>query len=226
MTFLKKWASCIISFVAGVCGLALSACTGMKAVGKIDASALQSQLGMDPSQSFESAAKGFKVLTDGELYDQAKLAGIGKEFMIMKVFAIITLIVSILLIVYAIVVLLKNLNAIKRESKIFDIVGICLFVLLLVATIGLLISSNAYANAMETSGAAILQARGKFAAGLTAKLTEAGATQVLPMVPTLAGLAKISASVSVGVYQPAMLVISIISALVYGTFTFLNKKSA
>lgn len=226
MNFLKKWMNCIVSFVAGVCGLALSACSGMKVVGMIDASALQSQLGTDPSKSFKSVTKGFKVLTDSELYTQAKEAGIGAEFMVMKVFAIITLIASVLLIAYAIVMLLKNLNVIKFENKIFDILGLGLIVLLLVATIGLFISSNAYANAMEDASVAVMQAKAQLEAGLTASLTNAGATHLLPMVSTLAGMAKITATVSVGVYQVAMLVISIISAIAVGTFTFLKRKSA
>ena len=224
MNFLKKWMSTIISFVADVCGLALSACTGMKVSGMIDASALESHLGQDPSRSFESITKAYKVLTDGDLYTQAKAAGLGKDFMVMKVFAIITLVVSILLIAYAIVMLLKNLNVIKCESKIFDIVGICLFVLLLVATIGLLVSSNAYANAMEKAGVAIAQAKAEFEAGLESSLTQAGATHLLPMVPTLSAMSKITATINIGFYQPAMLVISIVSTLVYGTFTFLKLK--
>ena len=96
----------------------------------------------------------------------------------------------------------------KIESKIFDIVGICLFVLLLVSTIGLLVSSNAYANAMDDSLIAVMK-----------KATASVPAQYLPKV-------VIKSSVEIGFYQPAMVVISIVSALVYGTFTFLNKKSA
>ena len=220
MNFVKKWMSTIISFVAGVCGLALSATVGMKAYAAINASALESALGRDFSQTVvDSSTKAFKVLTDSKLYTQAKDLGIGSEFMVMKVFAIITLVVSILLIVYALVMLLKNLNVIKCESKIFDIVGICLFVLLLVATIGLLVSSNAYANAMED---AILQkTKAQFTATLNYELTKAG---MASMLETLVAQTKFVADVKIGFYQPAMLVISIISALVYGTFTFLNMK--
>ncbi|MBQ8522855.1 MAG: hypothetical protein IJ458_04295 [Clostridia bacterium] len=198
MNFVKKWISTIISFVAGVCGLALSACTGMVASGTLDASAL----GMG-KETIDSTTKAFKVLTDGDLYTEAKAAGIGSEFMTMKVFAIITLVISVLLIVYAIVMLLKNLNVIKCESKIFDIVGISLFALLLIATIGLLISSNGYASAMED---AVISAA-------KASVPQQYLSQV-----------KIDVNVKVGVYQPIMLAISIISALVVGTFTFLKLK--
>ena len=198
MNFLKKWMSCIISFVAGVCGLALSASTGM--VTKIATDNAQLAQGLKAMGLESDSTKAFKVLTDGDLYTKAKAAGIGDEFMFMKVFAIITLSVSILLIVYAIVMLLKNLNVIKFESKIFDVVGICLFVLLLVATIGLLISSNSFAAAQED----------KLVAGLTA----------------LGYASLVNVKVGVGVYQPAMLVISIIGILAVGAFTFLNKKSA
>jgi len=222
MNFVKKWMTTIISFVAGVCGLALSATVGMKVVGMIDASALQSQLGGDYSQGFKETTKAFKVLTDSDLYKNAKRAGIGSEFMVMKVFAIITLVISILLIAYAIVMLLKNLNVIKCESKIFDIVGISLLVLLVVATIGLLVSSYGYANAIDESKMAIIQAQNEFEAGLKAEMPEA----MHSMIPALLLSIKITAAASIGFYQPAMLVISIVSALVYGTFTFLNKKKA
>lgn len=191
MDFLKKWMACIVSFVAGVCGLALSACSGMVTKITYDAA-----LGMDATSDI---TKAFKVLTDSDLYTQAKEFGLGSEFMTMKVFAIITLVVSVLLIAYALVMLLKNLNVIKCDSRIFDIVGISLFVLLLVATIGLLVSSNSYANAMEDA---------------VNKM----------MAVAYSGMA--TAKFSLGVYQPIMLVVSIIGALAYGTFTFLNMKKA
>lgn len=203
MNFLKKWIGCIVSFVAGVCGLALSACTGMvtKAVFP------EAVAAYGPKSSTETT-KAFKVLTDSDLYTQAKEAGLGKEFMTMKVFAIITLIVSILLIAYAVVMLLKNLNVIKFESKIFDIVGVSLMMSLLVATIGLLISSNAYASEME-------------------KIMKSNIALGIKQLETMLGSAiNWKLSISIGVYQPVMLVISIISALAVGTFTFLKRKSA
>jgi len=198
MNFLKKWIGCIVSFVAGVCGLALSACSGM--VTKLVTNNTQLKQGLEAMGLGSSSTKGFKVLTDGDLYEAAKAAKIGDEFMVMKAFAIFTLIVSVLLIAYAVVLLLKNLNVIKFNGRIFDIVGIALIVLLLVATIGLLVSSNAFAGAQADK--------------LNGALTLMGYNAVA------------SFKVSVGVYQPAMLVISIISAIVVGTFTFLNKKSA
>lgn len=203
MSLLKKWASCVISFIAGVCGLALSACSGM-----VVKTVFPESLAAYDIKSSTETTKAFKVLTDKELYTQAKEAGIGSEFMVMKVFAIITLIISVLLIAYAIVMLLKNLNVIKFESKIFDIVGISLIAVLLVATIGLLISSNNYANEME-------------------KVVKADVAVGMKQLETLIGSAiNWKLTISVGVYQPTMLVISIISALAVGTFTFLNKKSA
>ena len=198
MNFLKKWMGCIVSFVAGTCGLALSACSGM--VTKVVTNSEQLRQGLKAMGLEEGSTQGFKVLTDGKLYDKAKGLGIGSEFMVMKVFAIITLIASILLIAYAIVALLKNLNVIKFESKIFDIVGFGLIVLLLVATIGLFVSSNAFAGAQADK--------------LNAILTSIGYN-------TLATI-----KVSVGVYQIAMLVISIITVLAVATFTFLKRKSA
>ena len=201
MNFLKKWIGCIISFVAGVCGLALSACSGM--VTKLTADSALAAYGLE---SHSETTKAFKVLTDSDLYTQAKEAGLGSEFMVMKVFAIITLVVSVLLIVYAIVLLLKNLNVIKCESKIFDIVGISLVALLVISTIGLLISSNNYASEMKNAMLDSLK-------GLGALL----GVDISSMV---------SLKISTGVYQPAMLIISIISALVVGTFSFLNKKNA
>ena len=203
MKLLKKWASCVISFVAGVCGLALSACSGM--VAKVVFPDTVAAYGVESSTQ---TTKAFKVLTDKDLYTQSKDLGVGSEFMVMKVFAIITLIISVLLIVYAIVMLLKNLNVIKFESKIFDIVGISLFVALVVSTLGLLISSNNYASEMEKA------MKGQLASSLKA------------LEALIGSPIKWSANISVGAYQPIMLVISIISALAVGTFTFLNKKSA
>lgn len=204
MDFLKKWIGCIVSFIAGVCGLALSATVGMKSYAMIDATAI----GRDKTIITDEVTKAFKVLTDKDLYTKSKQLGTGDEFMTMKVFAIITLVISVLLIAYAIVMLLKNLNVIKFESRIFDIVGICLFALLLVATIGLLVSSNAYAGAMEDSLVAIMK-----------KATASVPAEYLPKV-------VMESSVKIGFYQPAMLVISIISTLVFGIFTFLKRKSA
>lgn len=203
MKILKKWASCVISFVAGVCGLALSACSGM--VAKVVFPELLAAYG---AESSTETTKAFKVLTDKDLYTQAKEIGLGSEFMVMKVFAIITLVVSILLIVYALVMLLKNLNVIKYESKIFDIVGISLIGLLMISTIGLLIASNNYANEME-------------------KFMKADLVVGMKQLEAMIGSAiNWKLSISVGFYQPAMLVISIISALAIGTVTFLNKKGA
>lgn len=205
MSFVKKWISTIVSFVAGVCGLALSACTGMVASGMVDASALG--MGKTP---VDTTTKAFKVLTDGNLYKEAKELNIGTEFMLMKVFAIITLVISILLIIYAIVMLLKNVNVIKCDSKIFDIVGIVLFALLLIATIGLLITSNNYANAMED-----------------ATISGIKAMYLLGGVPeTALSSIKFDINIKVGVYQPVMLVISIITAIVVSTFTFIKRKDA
>lgn len=199
MSFVKKWLSTIISFVAGVCGLALSACSGL--VMKIVYADELKAMGLE---NMSDTTKAFKVLTDGNLYKDAKDMGIGSEFMVMKVFAIITLIVSILLIAYAVVMLLKNLNVIKLDGKIFDYIGLGLFALLLVATVGLMISSTAFADAMKEAGIALM-----LADGMPAEY-----------------LSLINIKINVGVYQIAMLVISIISAVAVGTFTFLNKKKA
>ena len=200
MSFVKKWISTIVSFVAGVCGLALSACSGMVASGMVDASALG--MGKNP---VDTTTKAFKVLTDGDLYTEAKALDIGGKFMTMKVFAIITLVISILLIVYSIVMLLKNLNVIKCESKIFDIVGLVLVGLFLISVIGLFISSNAYANAMEDA----------LVSNLKASFPEAYLSQI-----------KISLNVKLGVYQPVMLAIAIISAIAVSAFTFIKRKDA
>ena len=86
MSFVKKWISTIMAFVAGICGLALSACSGMVASGYIDMTALGAK-----KETIDSITKGFKVLTDSDLYTEAKELGIGSEFMLMKAFAIITM---------------------------------------------------------------------------------------------------------------------------------------
>ena len=203
MSIVKKWAYCVITFIAGVLGLALSATTGMKVVTTIDGSAIGQTI--DGSSKI---VKAFKVLTDSDLMEQAKALDIKSEFVTMKVFAIITLVLSILLIVYAVIALLQNLNVIKSNHIAFDIVAITLVVLFLVATIGLLVSSNAYAGALEKATETII---------IPLKLS---ATELAPYISVL----KWNATASVGVYQPFMLVVSIITAIVTGTFTILNRK--
>ena len=175
MSILKKWAGCVISFVAGVLGLALSASTGMK---------ITTPLG-------SSTTKAHKVITDSDLMDMAEAFKIDGEFVLMKVFAIITLIVSALLIIYSIICLLQNLKVIKLSTKVLTFIELALVVLLLVATIGLLIASNNYASAMEDAMA-------------------------------IMGVTK----VGLGVYQPVMLTVAIITAVVTGIFSFLKKKGA
>lgn len=207
MSFVKKWIGCIVSAVAGICGLALSACSGMVVSAIIDSTAI----GGKKTTLVDSTTKGFKVLTDSKLYEQAKGFGVKTEFLWMKAFAIITLVVSILLILYAIVMLLKNLNVIKYDSKIFGIVGLVLVALLLISTIGLLVSSNVYAGAMEDS---ILT----LAKGLT--LSQLGGNAAL------LALVKFDVSASVGLYQPIMLAIAIVSALAVSAFAFINRKQA
>lgn len=176
MKLVKKWFTCAITFVAGVLGLALSATSGMKSL-----------LG----DKVVGKTKAFKVITDSDLADQAKLFKISGEFTWLKIFAIITLIVSVLLIIYAIVMLLKNLQIIKSNSSLFKTIGITLVALLLIATIGLLITSNVYANAMEDV-----------------------ITKLNPLM-----------SVKLGVYQPIMLVVGIITALTTSFVWFADKKN-
>ena len=118
----------------------------------------------------------------------------------MKVFAIITLVISILLIVYAIVMLLKNLNVIKSESIIFDIIGWSLAGLFLIATICLLVSSNVFANDVVEF--------------LVSNLETMGLTKDL-----------INITCKVGLYQPCMLGTSIILALVSAVFAVIKRKT-
>lgn len=126
-------------------------------------------------QTSTYVTKAFKVLTDKDLLTQAKEAGLQSEFMTMKV--------------YAIIMLLKNVNVIKSESKIFSIVG-----LILIASIGVLHSSNIYAGAMSEHANLSLQLRKDNLAAL-------GQTF------------KCSASVKISIYQSIMLATVIVSAL-------------
>lgn len=206
MDFLKKWLGCIISFIAGVCGLALSACSGMKVLAEIDASAINSSL----SKTSSEIVKAFKVITDADLYTQAKDLGITTEFVWLKVFAIITLVVSVALIVWSIVLLLKNVNVIKVSNNSFNIVTFVLITLLVVATLGLLISSNVYASELET--ALISATKLQYIAG------------GVPEVALSSIIFDINAKV--GVYQPTIFVISVIAFIINGIFTFINKKTA
>ena len=186
MQMIKKWGSCVFSFIAGVLALALSACSGMVTVSTI------------MGQSTTDVTKAFKVLTDKELLTQAKAAGLESEFMTMKVFSIILTILAALLIVYSIIMLLKNVNVIKSESKIFSIVGLILIGLFLIASIGVLVSSNIYAGAMA-----------EYANNLFKQLHMSSVA---------------SASVKIGVYQPIMLVTGIVSALAIAFCEIKNIK--
>ena len=171
MSIVKKWTGCVMAFMAGVLGLAMSASSGM---------VIKTPLG-------SSTTKAYKVITESELMDTAKLLGVKSEFVLMKAFSIITLIIAVLLIAYSIVALLQNLNVIKSSHIAFDIAGWVLVGLFVISTIALLVSSNGYAGAMEKVG-----------------------------IP----------SVKVGLYQPFMLVVSIIAAIVTGIFAFLKRKDA
>ena len=190
---IRKWGSCIIAFIAGVLSLAMSACSGMVAVKTI------------AGQTTTDVTKAFKVLTDSELLKQAKEAGLESQFITMKVFSIILTVLAVLLIIYSIVMLLKNVNVIKSESKVFSIVGLSLIALFLIATIGVLVSSNVYAGAMAEHANTLLEA-------MKAQYASMGQT------------IEASASVKVGLYQPFMLVTGIISALAIAFFEIKNIK--
>ena len=193
MQMIKKWGSCVFSFIAGVLALALSACSGMVAVKTV------------MGQSTTDVTKAFKVLTDNDLLAQAKNAGLESEFMTMKIFSIILTVLAVLLIVYSIIMLLKNVNVIKSESKIFSIVGLILIGLFLIASIGVLVSSNIYAGAMAEQANSLLQLM-KDQYALMGQTIEA------------------SASVKIGVYQPIMLATGIVSALAIAFCEIKNIK--
>lgn len=217
MSIVKKWASCVVSFVAGVLGLALSACSGMIVTKLLDASALGT-LGSAISFNQTETVKAHKVLTDSHLLKQAKELGVESEFLCLKVFAIITLAIAVLLIAYSVVMLLKNLNVIKTSNIVFEIVGVVLAVLFLVAAIGLIVSANNYANAMMPAAESTiksmitltLQAQG---------LSGAALTQTLSAI-------KFDVVAKIGFYQPAILVTSIVTVIVSGLMFVLNRKKA
>ena len=123
MNFVKKWTSCILSFVCGVLGLALSACSGMIVKATVDTTALGGEI-----SKIDEMTKAFKVITDNSLYKDAKSLGIGTEFVWLKVFAILTLVISVLLIIFALIKLLQNVNLIKTNHIAIDIVGHSLFI--------------------------------------------------------------------------------------------------
>lgn len=213
MTMIKKWAKCVVSFVAGVLGLALSACPGMIVKGSVDGSALGTMGEMFNGSSTEKV-KAFKVITDGSLYTDAKAMGIGKEFLCLKVFAIITLVVAVLLIVYSIIALLQNLNVLKSHIA-FDVFGWSMFALFVIATIGLLIASNSYANAFEEKYIGVLKLE------ISTALTLSGLDPI-----TIIAAIKFNVEASVGLYQPFMLTVGIISALAVAVFDVLRLKKS
>lgn len=143
MAFLKKWTNCIMSFVAGVLGLSLSACSGM-----VSSTALG-----------EEKTKAIKVITDSNLSTQAKQLGIDSEFGLLRTFSIIMMIVSIIIIAYSVILLLVNTNVIKSTSKAFDIINIVLAVLLIAIAITLMIASNNYCSALHSATAKLVTAK-------------------------------------------------------------------
>lgn len=194
MNFIKKWLGCIVSFISGVCGLALSACPGMVMSMKMNVPGVA-------AENVNETTKAFKIITDGDLYTQAKELGLKTEFVWMKIFAIAILVISIILILYSIVLLLKNLNVIHASDKVFDIITIVLIALFLVITIGLMISSSVYAGSLNDVMLDTLKLSG------------------IPME-------YIKLSIKVGAYQIAMLIISIIAFIATSVVTFLNRKEA
>lgn len=209
MNFLKKWINSMVLGLSGFFGLILSLCTGMKTSYSIDASALGSPYAEAIGQSHSETTKAYEVLTNGDLVTKAKDLGIGSEFGVLKAFGVVGVIVSVLLIMWAIVLILKNLRVIKCESKAFDIVSLVMPVLFLIATIGLLVSSLVFANAQED--AILKMLNGAFASN--------------PDTSDYLNLININASVSVGVYQPIILAISVIAVIIMGTFAFLKVKT-
>ena len=135
------------------------------------------------------------------MYEDAKVYGLKSEFIWMKVFAVITLAIAVLLIIYSIVILLKNLNVIKNKNIAFNIIGGSLSALLLIATIGLLVTSNIYAN-----GVVDFIISGLTAQGLPANL--------------------IDMSGKAGLYQPFMLATSIILAVITAVFAIIKRKDS
>ncbi len=205
MNFVKKWINCITSFVAGVLGLALSACNGMSVLAQVVApNDALAPYGM----SQEKNVKAFELITDSSLYAEAKASGTGTEFVIMKVFAIILMVVSILLIINSVVLLLKNLNVIKCNSRIFDIVSISLISAFLLTIVAVLISANVYGTKTEDVTLAGLK----------------GTYSVL--IPEYATLFTYSVVATLGIYHWLMLAIGIIATGLCVTFTALKRKSA
>ncbi len=189
MNFLKKWINTIVLFITGALGLLLSLCTGMTLSASVAG-----------KKALEKVVKAHKIVTDSKLVDEAKLYDVSSEFSRLKAFAIVGVIVSIILVIYAIVLLLKNLNLVKCENKIFDIVALALPVLLLVVMVLVLVFSNLYANALKEPISTILS------------------------LNTGAPLSVIKVTAKVGIYQPLMIAISAIATIIIGTFAFLKAK--
>ena len=181
MQIIKKWGSSVAALVAAILALALSACSGMVAT--------TTAAGVSTTET----TKAIKVLTDSELLDQAELLGLKSEFSVMILFSIILTVAAIALIVFAAISILKNLNVVRINNKILSIIGLSLAGLFLVATIGVLASSMAYADSMADIMSAMY-----------------------------AGIAEIS--ITVGVFQPTMLVVGIICPAVIAFCEFKSVK--
>ncbi len=181
MKVLTKWASCAMAFLAGVLTLLVSLGSGM----------VTSVAGQ------KETTQAMKVLTDSKLADAAEMYGLADKFGAMKGFSVVLTIVAVLCVVYAVLMLLKNLNVLKVSDKVFSIVGIVLGVAFMAAAIGVFVASVGYANGVED-----FVKKSYAAAGMPVKV-----------------------SVKVGVFQPVMLVVGILTAAVIGVFEFLKLKN-
>jgi len=141
----------------------------------------------------EETTKAHKIITDTDLADAAELMQLEGKFTLLKIASIIMMVISVLVLIYAIVMILKNINVVKGKDKTFGKVNLLLNVLLLVSVIAVLVATFVYGN------------------GLADKLN----------VLQFGGIAKVT--VSVGVYQWAMLAVSVVGLLV--AFLSNNKKS-
>ena len=188
MQMIKKWGSCAVSFLAGFLALVL----GLILPGMVTS---MDMMGVSETEK----TKAMDILTDKDLLDGAKMYDLESEFSSMKTFSLILTIVAVLLIIYAVIVVLKKLDVIKFENKLFDYAGFALLALFLIAAIGVLITSLNYASEVTDVVSVAVEAMGG------------------------------EASVKIGAYQPVMLVVSLLAAggfgyLEYETIKGLLKK--
>ena len=179
---LKKWLGCIVSFLVGVCGLTVLFLSGLKT----DLFAFNSV-----SKNY---LKAYEILKVRDMPQQTPSYLI-ESYKILFVIAIIAIVVYALLILWSIVLLLKNVNIIKKNSKAFNIVNSVLLGIVLIVLVGLILTTLNYAKNYDI------------------------------LIETSYAFINVKAHTTIGAYQWVMCIFALIANLTNITFGLTKLKS-